>query len=313
MRSNQASGNNDSTPPDGGSDERLIMTEGFRPSPPPPPSLAGPAGYTDPSDARRRDVEETVQRIMGEDIAPSSPTLTPPPPPAQNGDGSTTEVAKAQAGEVADTAKQAGAQVAGTVKEQAGQVTAEAKNQAKQLLSQAQSELTEQAASTQQRVSGGLHALADELAGMARNSEQDGVATDLARQAADKARLAAGWLADRDPGTLLDEVRSFARRKPGTYLAIALGAGVLAGRLTRGLTAPTDNDTPDTPGKQDTLGTSTYQDGTGRHTFTDVELPGAAPGYGADPITDPLLPATPPIGGPGTIGPPSAPRGDLAP
>ena len=77
---------------------------------------------------------------------------------------------------------------------------------------------------------------------MARNSEQDGVATDLARQAADKARTAAGWLADRDPGSLLDEVRSFARRKPGTYLAIALGAGVLAGRLTRGLTAPTDDD-----------------------------------------------------------------------
>src|SRR6185436_16458500 len=91
---------------------------------------------------------------------------------------------------------------------------------------------------TQQRVSEGLHSLADELAGMASKSDQDGMATDLARQAADKARQAAGWLADRDPGTLLDEVRSFARRKPGTYLAIALGAGVLSGRLARGLTAP---------------------------------------------------------------------------
>jgi uncharacterized protein YjbJ (UPF0337 family) len=152
-------------------------------------------------------------------------------------------VAKDQAGQVADTAKQAGTQVAGTVKEQAGQVTAEAGKQAKQLLSQAQSELSEQAGATQQRVSEGLHALADELTGMARNSEQDGPATDLARQAADKAHQAAGWLADRDPGALLDEVRSFARRKPGAYLAIALGAGVLAGRLTRGLTAPAD-DTP---------------------------------------------------------------------
>ena len=87
------------------------------------------------------------------------------------------------------------------MKEQAGQVTAEAGKQAKQLLSQAQSELTEQAAATQQRVSEGLHALADELTGMAKNSEQDGVATDLARQAADKAHQAAGWLADRDPGS----------------------------------------------------------------------------------------------------------------
>src|SRR4029079_19505994 len=144
----------------------------------------------------------------------------------------------------ADTAKQAGAQVADTVKEQAGQVTAEATHQAKQLLAQAQSELSEQAAATQQRVSEGLHALADQLSGMARNADQDGVATDLARQAADRARQAAGWLTDRDPGSLLNEVRSFARKKPGTYLAIARGAGVLAGRLTRGLTTPTEDITP---------------------------------------------------------------------
>ena len=184
---------------------------------------------------------------MGEDIAPPprSAPVTPPPTSTSGSDSSTstTDVAKQQTAEVADTAKQSAQQVAGTVKEQAGQVTEEAKHQAKQLLSQAQSELTDQAASTQQRVSEGLHALADELTGMARNSEQDGVATDLARQAAERARTAAGWLADRDPGSLLNEVRSFARRKPGTYLALALGAGVVAGRLTRGLTAPTD-DTP---------------------------------------------------------------------
>ena len=199
---------------------------------------------------------------MGEDIAPAPAPANPPSTPP-SGDSSTTDVAKQQASEVADTAKQAGAQVAGTVKEQAGQVTAEAKNQAKQLLSQAQSELSEQAAGTQQRVSEGLHALADELAGMAKNSEQDGVATDLARQAADKARQAAGWLGDRDPGSLLDEVRTFARKKPGTYLALALGAGVLAGRLTRGLTAPSAT-TPPTSATSPTAPPA-YQVGTGRH------------------------------------------------
>jgi len=256
---------------------------------------------------------------MGEDIAPTERPAMPPTtamqsgPSSNGGDTSTAEVAKQQAADVADTAKQASAQVTDTVKEQAGHLTAEAKHQAKQLLAQAQSELTEQAASTQQRVSEGLHALADELSGMARNSEQDGVATDLARQAADKARQAAGWLADRDPGSLLDEVRSFARHKPGTYLAIALGAGVLAGRLTRGLTAPTDNHTPDTSGNHGAPGTSTSQVGTGRRDLTDVELPGAAPGYRTDPITDPLIPVTPPAAGPGTIGAPGGARGYVAP
>ena len=285
------------------------MTQGFssRPSP------AGPAGWGDTAASRQQEVTDTVQRIMGEDIAPPARPVTAPPLPAQNGDGSVTDAAKEQAAEVADTAKQAGARVADTVKEQAGQVTAEAKTQAKQLLSQAQSELSEQAAGTQQRVSEGLHALADELAGMARNSEQEGVATDLARQAADKARQAAGWLGDRDPGSLLDEVRTFARRKPGTYLALALGAGVLAGRLTRGLTAPSGDDTTDRPAASTTPTTPTYQVGTGRQALTGAELPTAALGYNPYPVTEPLIPVTPPITGPGVTGAFGSPRGDLAP
>jgi gas vesicle protein len=208
----------------------------------PPPSAETPA--TPPHSARsRQQVTETVQRIMGEDIAPpeNPPVdLTQRSHPSNGNDPTTTDVAKDQAVQVADTAKQAGSQVADTVKDQAAQVTAEAGHQAQRLLSQAQSELGDQAAVTQQRVAEGLHALADELAAMTKHSEHAGPATDLARQAADKAHQAAGWLADRDPGTLLDEVRAFARRKPGAYLAIALGAGVLAGRLTRGLTGTTD-------------------------------------------------------------------------
>ncbi len=289
------------------------MTEGFRPPPPPPPT-GGPVGYPGTAASRQQEVEDRVQRIMGQDIAPPPAAPLAPPSASQNGDSPTTEVAKQQATEVADTAKQAGAQVADTVKEQAGQVTAEAKNQAKQLLSQAQSELSEQAAGTQQRVSEGLHALADELSGMARNSEQDGVATDLARQAADRARTAAGWLADRDPGSLLDEVRTFARRKPGTYLALALGAGVLAGRLTRGLTAPTDDHTAD---RQDALGIpapatptiSTDQMTTGRQVLTGSELPGTPSGNDPVPVTDPVLAVSPPLG----LNALASGRGDLAP
>ena len=150
-------------------------------------------------------------------------------------------MAKEQAADVTDSAKQAGTQVAQTVKEQAAGVTNEAGRQAKQLLAEAQSELSEQAAQQQQKVAGGLHALADELDGLVRGSEQDGVATDLARQAAEKARQIGTWLEERDPGSLLNEVRDFGRRRPGAYLAIAAGAGILAGRLARGLSASTDS------------------------------------------------------------------------
>jgi hypothetical protein len=33
----------------------------------------------------------------------------------------------------------------------------------------------------------------------------------------------------------VDELQSFARRRPGMFLAITAGAGLIAGRLTRGL------------------------------------------------------------------------------
>ena len=47
----------------------------------------------------------------------------------------------------------------------------------------------------------------------------------------------ASWLDGRDPGSLLTEVKSFARQRPGTFLLLAAGAGVLAGRLSRSLSA----------------------------------------------------------------------------
>lgn len=272
------------------------MSEGFRSSPP----LLTDAPVRTPDTSRyRQEVTETVQRIMGEDIAPLQTPVTTPPARTED-DGSTTGLVKQQGAEVADTARQAGAQVAGTVKDQAGQVTEEAKHQAKQLLSQAQTELSDQAASTQQRVSEGLHALAEELTGMAKNSEQDGPATDLARQAADRAHQAAGWLSDRDPGSLLNEVRSFARRKPGTYLAIALGAGVVAGRLARGLTAPVD----ESPGSPASPSPSTQFDG-----FEPVHNPLTT---GIPTLSDDLPAVPAPMAGMGSTAP-LAGRGDVAP
>ena len=88
----------------------------------------------------------------------------------------------------------------------------------------------------------GLHSLADQLRSMAVGSTEPGVATDLAHEAADKARQLAGWLENRDPGSVLDEVRSFARQRPGVFLAMSLGAGIVAGRLARGLAADPEDD-----------------------------------------------------------------------
>ena len=174
--------------------------------------------------------------------APAAPEAWGPPvnhqpPPSEP---STTDVAKDQAANVAGGAGEAAQQVAGVAKDQVKQVAVETGKQAKQLLGQAQSELTDQAATQQQRAAAGLHSVGDQLTAMAGASDQPGMATDLAQQAGDKAHQFAGWLENRDPGAVLTELRSFARQRPGVFFAIALGAGVVAGRLARGLTADPD-------------------------------------------------------------------------
>jgi hypothetical protein len=148
---------------------------------------------------------------------------------------STTDAAKSEARDVGREGAAAGQHVAGVAKTEAKEVAHEAKAQAQNLVGQLGDDLRSQAGQQQQRVAGGLRSISDELHSMAANSSENGTATHLVQQAAQRAGDAAGWLDNRDPGSLLDEVRSFARQRPGVFLAVAAGAGLLAGRLTRGL------------------------------------------------------------------------------
>jgi hypothetical protein len=151
------------------------------------------------------------------------------------------DVAKDKASDVASTAGQAAQGVGQTAKEQAAAVASETKAQTRDLLAQGRDEMRTQAGQQQQRASDGLRGLAEELRSMAEGSTQQGVGSDLARQLSEHASKAGSWLSDRDPNQVLDDVRSFAQRRPGTFLGIAVVAGVVAGRLGRGLKdGPTD-------------------------------------------------------------------------
>lgn len=154
---------------------------------------------------------------------------------------STTDTAKNEAAQVGQSAADAGKHVAGVTREQAAGVAGEAADQAKNLYHQTREELRGQASTQQERVASGIRSLSGELAGMADRSNA-GPASDLVREVSDRAGELAGWLEQRDPAALLQEVTGFARRRPGTFLAIAAGAGLIAGRLTRGaVSAARDN------------------------------------------------------------------------
>lgn len=183
--------------------------------------------------------------------APSTFPSTLPTAAPQTGDTygtSRADAAKEEAGDVARTAADSAQSVAETAKSEAANVASEAKANTKELLHQARHDLTQQASAQQQKVASGLRSVSDELHAMAQASDQPGVATDMVRQAAERSSSVATWLDGRDPGSLLDEVKSFARQRPGTFLLLAAGAGVLAGRLSRSLSAGAPESASNYPG-----------------------------------------------------------------
>jgi len=158
----------------------------------------------------------------------------PPQTPTDTGGSGTADVAKEQASQLKDSASGAASQVAGTAKSEARNIASEAKSQAKGLLGQTRDQLSDQAGTQQKRAASGIRSIGDELKTMADNSE-GGAATNLVHQAASRAGGVADWLDDRDPRGLVDDVSRFARERPGTFIAIAAVAGLVAGRLTRSI------------------------------------------------------------------------------
>ncbi|MEV0718637.1 hypothetical protein [Asanoa sp. NPDC050611] len=156
------------------------------------------------------------------------------------GQESTTQKAKEEARDVGQTAVAAGGDVAQTAKEQGREVARETARQARDLYGEARGHLRQQAGDQQRRAAGGIRSLGSELHGMAQTGS--GPASDLARQAAGRVSDVADWLEAREPGQLVDEVKRFARKHPGTFLAGAAVLGVLAGRMTRGLVADAQDD-----------------------------------------------------------------------
>ncbi|SEP71432.1 hypothetical protein [Microlunatus flavus] len=151
-----------------------------------------------------------------------------------SGSGSTKETAKAEAGQVKDTAAGAAQQVAGTAKEQASNVVGEAKAQASNLLDQVRGEAGSQVGNQKDRISNLAHSYAKELGSLASGSPEDGPVKDLVQDLSRRIGGAGHWIENHEPADVLEEVRRFARRRPGAFLLSALAAGVVVGRLTRG-------------------------------------------------------------------------------
>jgi hypothetical protein len=215
---------------------------------------------------------------------------------------STVGAARDEAANVSQSARAAAGSVTSTAAEQARNVAEETRQQAADLLGEARSQIQEQVSGQQRKAAQSLHTLAGQLSDMAAKNGDASMATRLAEEAANRVHGAAAWLDGREPGDLLGEVRDFARRRPGTFLLGAALAGVLAGRMTRGLASAARSGEPGQPGPWESAASAD---------LPDVTQPA---GTWAAPASSPIpAPETGPGTGYGGDLPPAGYGGDLPP
>ena len=188
----------------------------------------------------------------------------------QQAAGQTATTAKDEAAQVGQVAASAATDVASTAKQQAGQVAGEAVNQLKSLTDDARNQASQQVSNATEQLSTKVRSLAGEMRDLGQGKgDANSTIAGLVQQLADKGEQLADQITAKGPGGLVQDLRGFAARKPGTFLLGALAAGVVTGRLVKGATA---DSTPS--------GSST------------------ATGYGATPYperSDLALTATPPV------------------
>jgi hypothetical protein len=241
----------------------------------------------------------------------TTPTTTPTTTATMTDESSTADIAKDEARNVGQTAADAGSQVATTAADQAKQVAQETQRQARDLMEQAGAQLKDQTMTQQQKAAQGLSSLASELRGLADGTSDGapGPARDLLHQASGVVEQLADKLQSREPGELLDEVRMFARRRPGMFLLGAAAAGVVLGRLTSGMKAAHSEQSSSSRSIGQPATGSNYVDPTpsyAGYSESVVEVSGSGTSVDGAPLPPPPYGTVPP---PGSVVPPTTPAG----
>lgn len=110
-----------------------------------------------------------------------------------------------------------------------------------------------------------------------------GTATNLAQQASGRAHSVASWLEEHEPADAFDEVARFARQRPGMFLALAAVGGLLAGRITRGLTSDSSSTDATASGGRGSPTSSTADSRLG-----DVDAGSSRQAYAGPSFTEPV-------------------------
>lgn len=166
------------------------------------------------------------------------------------GTASTQADPKERAKQVGGTAADEGKHVSEVAKEEASHVTSEAREQASKVIEDAKAEINEQSRQQCDRIAKELRTFSDQLRKMAAGSESSGTAAKVAQEVADRTGNLSSRIEGREPAQLLEEVRTFARSRPGSFLVGAAVAGLVAGRLGRSAKAGSSQGESTSPSAQ---------------------------------------------------------------
>ena len=237
--------------------------------------------------------------------AGTSPTGT------TGGTGTKADEAKQKAAAVADQAttdatnvKEHAAQAVGDVKQQAGaeiaSIKSEATDQVRSLAHEAKDKVGAQADTAASQLATLLTDAGQQLSSMASQAEKQGPLTDVVRQLGQRVESSATRLDNGGYQSVVNDVTRFARNKPGMFLAAAVGAGFVVGRLlrntdTQSIAQAAKGESPDAYDaslsySQDAYSTGTYAGGPATPTTADAyattmavetSIPEDELGYGA--------------------------------
>jgi hypothetical protein len=203
--------------------------------------------------------------------------------PTDSGAGTsstTKETAKETAAQATTSAKQVASEVTDTAKQQGRQVAGEVGAQARSVVADVRQTVAGQVRTGHGAATDQVRKFADDLGGL-NGGDSDTPAGRIVQQLSQTGHRAADYLQDRGPEGLLDDVQSFARRKPGTFLLAAAAAGFVIGRLGRStVKAARADNTPTTGAPRATFVEQTYVPQTQTQTYAST----TATGYDAGPV-----------------------------
>jgi hypothetical protein len=136
----------------------------------------------------------------------------------------TAQTARAEAGAVADT-----------VKDETRQVAQQAQQQATNALHQIQGDVRTRANEEATKFAQTLHETSRQLQTMADHSGEQGFVASLVREGSNATERLGTRLDQGGLDAVMSDMRSWARRQPGTFLLGAVAAGFAVGRLVRNM------------------------------------------------------------------------------